>query len=180
MRRLRIGQRINLPHQRLQIRLPSVHIYLRYSPIRDVTQFSSTPLENFYRNLSISLLHSQPKLGDLYKQLVNNVKRRLCVSQGEKTVKEIPNSLQLKYQTKTQAVFQIGVRYCTQHLSRHAAVTFKPKTDPTQIYLCACDHPPPWKTELWRPSTIIVPIITLHAPEDLEKIQSVPNAQKYA
>ncbi|VUZ57757.1 unnamed protein product [Hymenolepis diminuta] len=74
---------------------------------RYVTQFTSSRFEDICRDLNISLLHSPSNLNGQDEQLVDNMKRKLLVSQGEEIVKETLNSIQFRHRMASYVGAQI-------------------------------------------------------------------------
>ncbi|VUZ44632.1 unnamed protein product [Hymenolepis diminuta] len=60
---------------------------------------------------------------------------QLIISQRKEIVVEIINSLQFRNRTTLHAGVQICMRCRKNLLSRYTALTSKPKTEPTEIYL---------------------------------------------
>lgn len=111
---------------------------------KNVTHFSSTWFEDTCRGLKISLLHFSQSLNNLNEQFVEIVKRYLLVSPGKQTVEAICNPLHFRH----RMTLHLCVYIWMHHHENLGDLTFKLKTDPTEIYLEACNFPPPWNPEI--------------------------------
>ncbi|KAM3178437.1 hypothetical protein ACTXT7_002584 [Hymenolepis weldensis] len=104
-----------------------------------------------------------------------SVKRQLFVSQGEETMEKILNP----FHFRCLLMPGVGVHILEHHRKNprfwYATLTFKPKTDPTEIYLEACYFPLLWNPEIRGPNTIIdLCYGSFRSPQKIFKVDPTP------